>query len=490
MKKWIIENKNNIIIFTIYLTLTFILIFLHEAWRDEAQAWLISRDLNFIEICEQMRYEGHFLLWYLILMPFAKLGFPYITTNIISWIITSIAVWLMLKKAPFKAYKKVLFIFTLPMLYLFPIVSRCYCLIPLAVVLMAIFYKDRTIKPIRYILSIILLANTHIIMYGMVGVLLLEFYIEQLRDKKLNFKKENRKIILSLIITIILLMLSIIPLLGCLNTNKYLETHTLTEYSFLNMLLVQPIQMIQCIYLYFSNKYIIASIVIFVGILCFFEIKYNTIEFLKISIIFLWQYIIYAFIYGNSIYRAATAILIILFFTWTRKDNTKIIELDRKVISIFITLLLILNITQGILFINEDVFGDYSTAYKVGEYINKNIEDGSIMLVGESAEYCTSIIPYVRNVKFYQIQRENYYTFVTWDDINKKELEEGFVEKVKKQFGNTNNLYYVYCKSDIYGTEEEIIENLEQENILIKIFETNTDSDTKEEYIIYKMNVI
>ena len=46
---------------TIYLIISFIIIILHEAWRDEAQSWLIARDLSFIDILKQMKFEGHLL---------------------------------------------------------------------------------------------------------------------------------------------------------------------------------------------------------------------------------------------------------------------------------------------------------------------------------------------------------------------------------------------------------------------------------------------
>ena len=84
IKNYIKENKKDLIIILIYAIITFIVtIFFHEKWRDEAQAWLLARDLNPIELFKQMKYEGHPPLWHLILMPFAKLGFPYMTINII-----------------------------------------------------------------------------------------------------------------------------------------------------------------------------------------------------------------------------------------------------------------------------------------------------------------------------------------------------------------------------------------------------------------------
>ena len=49
MKEWIKKNKK-IIVFTLYSIFTFILIFFHENWRDEAQAWLLARDCNIFQL--------------------------------------------------------------------------------------------------------------------------------------------------------------------------------------------------------------------------------------------------------------------------------------------------------------------------------------------------------------------------------------------------------------------------------------------------------
>ena len=74
MKDFIKQNKVNILIMTIYALSSFLLLVFHESWRDEAQAWLIARDLNFFEIIKQLKYEGHFLLWFVILMKQLKLS--------------------------------------------------------------------------------------------------------------------------------------------------------------------------------------------------------------------------------------------------------------------------------------------------------------------------------------------------------------------------------------------------------------------------------
>ena len=69
-----IENRKKSILFLLSLLailINFILMLTHEAWRDEAQAWLISRDLSPLEMIKQMSYEGHPILWYFILAPFS-----------------------------------------------------------------------------------------------------------------------------------------------------------------------------------------------------------------------------------------------------------------------------------------------------------------------------------------------------------------------------------------------------------------------------------
>lgn len=86
------------IVISIYIIIVLVIAINHECYEDEAQSWLIARDLNFIEIIQQMKYEGHSFLWYFIIAPFAKLGFPVGMQNYISCCFAIITVYLILKK--------------------------------------------------------------------------------------------------------------------------------------------------------------------------------------------------------------------------------------------------------------------------------------------------------------------------------------------------------------------------------------------------------
>ena len=153
------DNLRNIIAFVLWAVIVIFLFSRHENWRDEAQAWLMARDLDIPGLIAQMKYEGHPCLWHLILMPFAKLGFPYETTNIISIVITAIAVALILWKAQFPSWLRIVFIFGSAFLYHMPVVSRSYCLIPLFLAMNACCYPSRRKHPLFYGLTIALLLG-------------------------------------------------------------------------------------------------------------------------------------------------------------------------------------------------------------------------------------------------------------------------------------------------------------------------------------------
>lgn len=497
MKEWMKNNKK-IIVFTFYAIITLILIYFHENWRDEAQAWLIARDCNFIELITEMKYEGHFLLWYLILMPFAKLGFPYCTTNIISWLITCISVWLILDKAPFKFYKRAIFIFTFPLLYLFPIISRCYCLIPLAIVLMCIFYKNRKEKPFRYLLSVVLLANTHVIMLGMVGVVLLDYIFEIYKDSKSISVKEKKKRIYYLIITIILLIITMLPLVGCLSTNQTIGT-TRNYDDFISKIITAifywPLKLVMMLFSLISSNIVLLSFIFFmIFLLLFDEIRNYPLVYLKVFVSIMWQCLIYSFIYGTSLQRVSTIIFILFYFKWvnTYENKKKIDEMDKKISDIIFQVLVIANIVTGILYVTfYEIPCNYSNAYQIGNYINEEISDGSIILNGPRVEFTSSVIPYVKNdVKFYHITGNRYFSYAIWDTQNKLNIELDDIKNLSNIFGENQKLYYIYCKNkDSYGKEKDLIKECIEKGIFKELYSTDDASIYAENYILYEVNL-
>ena len=441
-----------------------------------------------------MKYEGHFLLWYLILMPFAKLGFPYITTNIISWIITCISVYLILDKAPFKFYKRVLLILSLPLLYLFPVISRCYCLIPFAIVLLCIFYKDRKEKPFRYLLSIVLLINTHVIMLSMAGLVFLDYLIEFIKDwKNESLTKLNKKRLLALILTIILIFLSGLPLFNCLTTNKTIgDSFDISLYDLID-LLYSPSVFVTfiCGFLINNNIFLIFSALLIVVLLTL-EIKNYPLDYLKIFVNIIWQTLIHFFIYNTTLPRASSIIFIFLYYKWIRSlEHKKINDIEKKIVNVCFIILVLSNIIQGLAYIFiVDVKNNYSNAYEIGNYINESIDDNSIILNGSNVEYASSIIPYVKkDVKFYHICENKYFTYAIWNDENNTNLKMENIENLPNVFDIDQKLYFVYCTGKTKKDEAEVINECIDKNIFKKVYSTGELSLSLENYILYEVDL-
>lgn len=231
-------SRGNIVLiclFAVYAVLTFIGAANHEIWYDEAQAWCIARDNDIPGIIAQMQYEGHPPLWHFVLYPFTRLGFSADILPFISWFITLISAGLMLWKAPFRPAMKVIILFSSGFLYYTAIISRVYCLIVLLLVLIAIVYPRRNERPVLYGLLIALLADTHLMMCGLVGILGIYMIIDMVKLWRSSSKLMNIRRVAGLLLAGIGVILLILPILGSLSANDYAEERT-QNMSLLTML--------------------------------------------------------------------------------------------------------------------------------------------------------------------------------------------------------------------------------------------------------------
>ncbi|MBR4342542.1 MAG: hypothetical protein IKP88_07530 [Lachnospiraceae bacterium] len=152
----------------LYCVFHMLMMLVHEPWFDEALAWLISRDSSLYDIIFSVpHYEGHPSLWHLVLMPFAKLGAPYeFSLSFVSLIFSGTAMVILVYKAPFKRIIRLLIPFTFYLFYQYSVISRPYCMMMLAIILMGLTYPKKDEHPGRFVLSMLFLCMTGA--YGLV----------------------------------------------------------------------------------------------------------------------------------------------------------------------------------------------------------------------------------------------------------------------------------------------------------------------------------
>ena len=132
----------------------------HEKWADEAQAWLIARDLDLKTIWfNELRYEGSPGLWHTILWVAQHVFHArYDALGYIGMAGATAGVALLIFKAPFPRYIRWPLAFTYFLVYQYAVIARPYTLLPMLAFAAAILFKDLQ-HPERITIVLVLLAN-------------------------------------------------------------------------------------------------------------------------------------------------------------------------------------------------------------------------------------------------------------------------------------------------------------------------------------------
>lgn len=141
------------------------LAFLHEPWRDEAQAWLFARDQSLPQMLGNLHIEGHPALWFLLLWPISHLGLPYASEFVLHWALAMACGALLMLRSPFSLRVKALLLFSYLVGYVFNVVARNYVLMELMLFAIAcVFPRRYGRRCVTYGALLALLINTHV--YG------------------------------------------------------------------------------------------------------------------------------------------------------------------------------------------------------------------------------------------------------------------------------------------------------------------------------------
>ncbi len=106
----------------------------HEPWRDELQAWLLARDsASLLDLWRNSRYEGHPLLWHILLFPLTRwVGHP-IAMQALHWMIAVAGAAALVRWSPFPMLARAAMVFSYFPLFEYGAVARNYALTMLGV---------------------------------------------------------------------------------------------------------------------------------------------------------------------------------------------------------------------------------------------------------------------------------------------------------------------------------------------------------------------
>jgi len=154
----------NLVLLVAYALAIGITIHFHAIWRDEMQAWLIARDsADLPSLFHNLHYEGHAALWYLLLMPLARLSRDPVLMQTLQFLVATTTVAMVLWRAPLSLFERALFPFGYFAFYEYAVKSRGYALGCLFVFLFCALWARRRQSPVAIALVLAMTANVDIL---------------------------------------------------------------------------------------------------------------------------------------------------------------------------------------------------------------------------------------------------------------------------------------------------------------------------------------
>lgn len=415
------KNCISILCIIFWCVITLIRVFNHFPWYDEAHAWTIAQDLNLIEIIKLMKYEGHTILWYLCLMPFAKfnIGYPY-SMLLVNWFFCFVAMLILWLKSPFNNWIKFFISFSFPFLGYFPVVARCYSIGIMFLFMLCALYKERLKHPNWYALLLILCANTSVM--ALVGATILgcEFLYRLIKTRKNN----SSVALMILAIGLALILLQLIPTITAEKVTFSLLDNLVDKYGLKNLLMNSNVnKFLSVIFVFWALSFFKKE---FISLFLVLTFAILTFIFLFIYIGYFWHYFFYYIFFICSIWlnseklfsssfskclNVTTLILVSIFLIfWTpSRQSFKNVYYSQN-------LRFINN------FINEDEFLNKSTIL----YDDMNFIPMESLQNGRYINYCFSnvrVLP-IANLKgkYCDIPADTKSVNINWDYERLKEL--------------------------------------------------------------------
>lgn len=506
-KLWRNEWSFAIALTLVYIAVNAVLLYWHEPWRDEAQAWLISRDLGFVGMIRQAGIDGNPVLWWYLLAPLAKLGAPYRMIGLVSLAFMSAAVLLLLRYAPLSRWLRAAFAFSPCCVYWLPVISRNYALIPLALILIALSYKKRNTRPILYALALFFLSETHIIMEGLVGILMLFFWFEELSLLR------RRQVRAAPAVTAMLLNVLSVAFVFFQFFGRF-KSNIAYQPGFSGGVLTFCLKI--CRHLFYTltgvfgvgasieNPYIFVIVAGFILLLICMWMRVSWKAALTFSVAILYQFSVYILLYGGGHQQRQLCMGHIFFFAvWLttldmrRAERKRICSFalaDRRWrrfsvgASLILTLMFLLPLS-GFL---EDLISSHATlqsdAAAVAAYIREELPNDAL-IIGDDDAYVPPVAAYFdRDTVFYNTRRHSGEMFSSWSVESARELDfDAAIAELASKDDFSGRPWYLLSHWE--ETSESHIQNgatpLVESGRLVELARFAKSSQTNETYVLY-----
>lgn len=393
--------------------------FVHEPWFDESVAWQIARCVSIKDILFEIpHYEGHPPMWHLILAPFAKLGAPYeLSLSIVSLIFAGTACCLIIYKSPFPRIIRFLLPFTYFFFYQYSVISRPYCIMMLAFVLLAIAYSKRNTKPGIYVVCLMLLCLSSAYGILMAGGLTIAWILEIWnRENIFAFIKKMLRDKRTLYL-FVLLIFALLLIIGMMPREDTYATTSMSDYKniggflrcLIYMLFALPAEV--CMTNIYNDYQLLKTVAIpwpslivtgLIGILFWVIVfvwgkRKKTLLTLIVPYTFFAVFAAFVYVYTHHI---GIGLLLFVFWFWislesSNEDKKAVFEkipsqiknVITGVLVLFGSLAMVISLYWNVTTCIQDVLYSYATGKHEAQFIKEKGLDNYTIMVSWSVHY-------------------------------------------------------------------------------------------------------
>jgi len=367
----------------------------HEPWRDEADAWLVVRDIDFAHFFDWTRHAGTPALWYGLLAPLARLGLPYESQKGLHLVVATAAMAIFAARAPLSRLTKVLAVFSYYFAYEYSVIVRSYALAILLVFAAAALWRVRAERPIAIGLVLALLCNTNAQGFVIAGAFTIALLIERLWKP-----------------TVIVALGAIVawwqvrtPIDPAREGAKHLFNVSAIPWTLGNA--------------FMPTLPAIAGCAIAVAVLIAVTLA---VRASRSAVITLWIALgglltLYSFVWLGGLRHAGFVLVIVLAALWIA-DRTDLRFASAAALMLNGALLLSLCVAAG--YWIRDVREPFSGATEMAEFL-RGQEPADI--AAHNLTQCEALLPYLSQRRFWYIGLGAYGTYLKWDAAQERALE-------------------------------------------------------------------
>ncbi|MBC7865559.1 MAG: hypothetical protein IAF38_21475 [Bacteroidia bacterium] len=462
------SEKNKFIltlVFISWLLLNLLMLFFHEPWRDELEAWSIAKNSSSIsDLFRNSAYEGHPKLWFLILFLTSKFSGSITLAKIIHLSITSVGVWIFLKRFPFQLWLSALCIFGYFFCYEYSVIFRNY---GISVTLLFLFCALAPKKQ-HLLLSVIifLIAQTNALAF-LVGISLWFIYFLH------NFKSAGKNFITANFIFlagIVCFVFSTIPPTDSGIAEGWFQTWDYASKSIATIwdaFIPIPLANIHSWNSNFISSLVPATSVPYVKntgavlliIVCFYNLRHS----LKAGLFFLFTCILIgsfiSFKYHGSLRHHGFFFIAFLIALWLSKiypseNKTNFFAnlFSGKAISSLLKCslpaLFVFQVVATFLSYYSDLKYPFSNAQAAAEFIQKNFPR-QVQITGDFDYETCAVTSYLDKEAFF-LNSKRKGKFIVWDDKRDWPMEDTLIARYLKlkyeQGSNRENVILISTK--------------------------------------------